>query len=268
MIRLPDKDLSEATLTALASYQQEVDGAGVYADQVTKAKAIWRNRSRNRPFDEVKSTLADMCWGPGRCGYCGDSAADEIEHIWPKDLYPQKTFVWSNYLYACGPCNGPKNNQFAIFPDAAPEQLTKLAHPETGPVQPPSGSSVLIDPRVEDPMQYLWLDVTGTFAFTPVEDDENTISWKRANYTINVLNLNSRDALIEARWLAYGRYRSRLFEYVTRMEDNGDEAQLQAIKEEIKREGHPTVWREMKRQQALIPELKALFDQAPQALNW
>lgn len=268
MIRLPDKKLSDATLAALANYQQEVDGAGAYAEQVAKAKDIWGARRRNRPFDEVKNVLTEMCSGARRCGYCEDSMADEVEHIWPKDLYPDRTFVWENYLYACGPCNGPKNNRFAILPDANPTQKKELSHPDAGPVPPPTGRPVLIDPRIEDPLQFLWLDVTGTFAFTPVEDDESTISWKRADYTIDVLNLNRRDALIEARRNAYGSYRSRLFEYVTRMENNEDEAQLQAIEQEIKREGHPTVWREMKRQQVFISELKDLFDRAPQTLNW
>lgn len=33
----------------------------------------------------------------------------------PKNMYPEKVFVWSNYLFSCGLCNGPKNNQFAVF---------------------------------------------------------------------------------------------------------------------------------------------------------
>jgi hypothetical protein len=32
--------------------------------------------------------------------------------------------------------------------------------------------------------------------------------------------------------------------------------------------GHPTVWREMQRQAQLIPELRRLFEQAPEALTW
>ena len=47
--------------------------------------------------------------------YCEDSVGDEVEHHRPKNLYPDHTFLWDNYLYACGPCNGPKNNRFAVF---------------------------------------------------------------------------------------------------------------------------------------------------------
>ena len=31
---------------------------------------------------------------------------------------------------------------------------------------------------------------------------------------------------------------------------------------------HPTVWREMQRQQQLMPELETLFSHAPEALTW
>jgi hypothetical protein len=31
---------------------------------------------------------------------------------------------------------------------------------------------------------------------------------------------------------------------------------------------HPTVWKEMQRQQPIIPTLKELFNLAPEALNW
>lgn len=42
-----------------------------------------------------------------------DSAADEVEHIAPKALFPERVFDWTNYIYACGPCNGPKSNRYS-----------------------------------------------------------------------------------------------------------------------------------------------------------
>ena len=50
--------------------------------------------------------------GARRCGYCEDSDGDEIEHIKPRDLYPEKTFAWENYLLACGQCNRSKSSRF------------------------------------------------------------------------------------------------------------------------------------------------------------
>lgn len=36
----------------------------------------------------------------------------------------------------------------------------------------------------------------------------------------------------------------------------------------LQRMQHPTTWKEMQRQQQFIPELKELFDLAPEALDW
>ncbi|MBX3729546.1 MAG: hypothetical protein KF858_10215 [Candidatus Sumerlaeia bacterium] len=37
--------------------------------------------------------------------YCEDSRATDIEHIRPKEHYPEVAFVWENYAYACNVCN-------------------------------------------------------------------------------------------------------------------------------------------------------------------
>jgi hypothetical protein len=117
MILLPDIALAEEAAAELRALQAEVDAAGSYADQVAEGKRLFelRNRRGNAIFDEVKRTLERMCAGARRCAYCEDSAADEVEHVRPKDLYPQVVFAWRNYVYACGPCNGPKGSHFAVL---------------------------------------------------------------------------------------------------------------------------------------------------------
>ena len=62
------------------------------------------------PLRRCEPALSAMCHGPRRCMYCEDSAADEVEHFRPTDLYPEFVFAWMNYLYACGPCNVRKKN--------------------------------------------------------------------------------------------------------------------------------------------------------------
>lgn len=95
-----------------------------------------------------------MCSGSRRCLYCEDSCADEVEHIKPQDLYPEFVFVWENYLYACGPCNGGKNNAFAVF-DPATGATIIVTRKRGDPVTPPAvGTDVFINPRTEDPLQY------------------------------------------------------------------------------------------------------------------
>lgn len=259
--------LEDATTTALARYQREIDSLDTHTKRSAKAKAIWPSRKQNRPFDDVKAKLIQMCPGARRCGYCEDSYADEIEHIWPKDIFPDRTFVWGNYLYSCGPCNGPKNNRFAVFSGNPRTKLDLI--PDTIPATgPPPGDPLLVNPRSEDPLQYLFLDIQDSFAFDPYADDENSEEYQRADYTIEILKLNQRDALITARKNAYGNYRARLTEYITKRDGRAPQAELDSLILGIQEEAHPTVWEEMKRQQATIPELKALFDQTPEALNW
>ena len=46
------------------------------------------------------------------------------------------------------------------------------------------------------------------------------------------------------------------------------EAELGILRDAITSSAHPTVWREMQRQQAVIDELRVLFLDVPEALNW
>ncbi len=269
MIALENRSLPDRTTAALAGFQREIDVQPSYPGQVAEAKRIWPLRRRNAPFAEVRATLSQMCSGARRCCYCEDSMADEIEHIWPKDFYPNRTFVWENYLYACGPCNGPKGNKFALFTASLANDFLVLEHPgNQTSIPPPPGDPVFINPRQEDPLNLLWLDVKDSFVFTPLDNDTASIAHRRARYTIDVLKLNTRDDLVTARRKAYGNYRARLREYISQRDNGASQAELAVLISSIQSEHHPTVWREMQRQQAGITELAELFAQAAEALAW
>lgn len=116
MIQLPtDITLSNRSLYWLREWQAAIDEKTTYAAQIVEAKAKWKSKRQRTSLKEVKEKLHQMCNATNRCVYCEDSYGDEIEHIYPKDIYPSKTFIWENYLYACGPCNGPKSNNFALI---------------------------------------------------------------------------------------------------------------------------------------------------------
>jgi uncharacterized protein (TIGR02646 family) len=267
MMRLLDTLLDAEVLTQLNTWQGVVDGAGDYAAQVTMAKSEFgkRNVKGNATFDAVKVALIEICSGAQRCCYCEDSCADEVEHLQPKDLYPQVVFVWDNYAYACGPCNSPKNNKFAVFVVGTGVK-TDVTRPHDAPVVAPiAGSSVLINPREEDPFDFMYLDVLGTFRFEPLEDDTSKQSYQRAAYTIELLGLNRRSYLVKARREAYGSYRARLKEYISKRNQGEDTEHYIAGIIDM---GHPSVWEAMVRFHARIPELKELFDDAPEALRW
>ena len=267
MLRPRDPGLDAKTAQGLDAYQGKVDGAGDYAEQVAAGKRFFSNYNRrgNRVFDVVRRTLEGRCFGVQRCGYCEVSVGDEIEHIRPKNLYPEQTFVWENYLLACGGCNRAKGGKFPIF-DGDGDLVNVARGRDASGLEPAPGTPALIDPRREDPLEFLALGIEDTFEFFPHED-LGYADKTRAEYTIKVLKLN-RDVLLRARRQAYGHYHARLVEYRDDRDAGASAARLEIMREAIRTCDHPTVWREMQRQQDDVPELRRLFAKVPEALQW
>ena len=265
MLYIEDAGLDPSTVRGLKRYQSEVDSAGTYPQRVTKGKELFsaRNRESNSVFRAVRARLREMCAGAQRRGYCEDSVGDEVEHIMPKDLYPERVFLWQNYLLACGRCNVGKSNKFAVI---VGWQLMDVTRRHGAPIRTPRrGDPGLINPRAENPLVYLDLELE-TFMFLPRED-LTVIDERRAQYTIEVLKLN-RDVLLEARREAYGAYRARLLEYRDLRNADAQDAKLSLLTDAVMSSSHPTVWREMQRQRTDIEELKDLFSAVPGAAHW
>lgn len=255
-----------ADLSRLLQYNQDkIDGESDYAKRVELADKEWGKKS-SRLSNGVREILTEMCAGSQRCMYCEDSCADEIEHISPKTFYPEYVFVWENYLYACGQCNGGKNNRFAIFLASGEDHEIPSRKKGDPIVQPPSGEPLFLNPFDEDPLVYLALDLTDTFELRPMPGLSPKLH-RRADYTCDVLRLN-RGVLKKARREAYDSYRARLREYVEDKRRPAPQIELDKLIHALQHMQHPTVWREMKRQQTRIPKLKELFDLAPEALEW
>lgn len=275
MIKLPDNIAPpKNVLDKLKKYQDDIDKLDSFTKKSDKAKSSFKskNTKKNKTFESVKVSLTKMCSGARRCVYCEDSVGDEVEHIRPKDLYPELCFVWENYVYACGNCNGPKSNKFAVFRDADGEFHDTSS--EKG-VQPPKGTDVMINPRIENPMDYCMLDLRGTFKFVIIKPN-GTKDHKKADYTFNeILRLNDqREFLREARKTAFGNYKARLYYYTKEKKHGASQSKLDAMIEQIKVEAHPTVWKEMQRYfskgflQTFDAELHQLFIESPEALTW
>lgn len=274
------KDLSpsQANLDKLKEFQDEIDALPTFEEQSSRAKDMFPNKNTktNKVFQDVKKSLTSMCNSTRRCVYCECSLGDEVEHIYPKDLFPDKCFDWNNYVYACGPCNGPKNNKFAIFKKPGGKFVEVNPPRGTPSSKPPNGEAVLINGRMENPLDYAILDLTGTFKFYPLAT-LNAKGKKRVEYTYNdVLRLNDgeREPIRQARENAFENYSARLFKYVAKKKAHASQAVLNKIIEGIKKEAHPTVWKEMQRYYKIDkldmvePELERLFDDAPEALTW
>ncbi len=266
MLQLTDKPLSAAAISRLKQYQDAVDAKATFPEKAAEGKKLFsvHNKKTDVAFKEVRKNLAEMSGGTIRCNYCEDSNANQVEHIYPKNYYPERCFSWDNYCYACGPCNQPKSDKFAIF-DTATDLEFNLENllPDT---QPQPGAALLIDPRQDEPLDFLFLDTSDTFKFVAFKDDPREI--RRADYTIEILGLNSRSYLVRARKVAFDNYRGRLFEYVNKKEAGIANATLTALADSLKSEHHQSVWREMIRQRSSHPEIDDLFNRAPEALTW
>lgn len=274
MIQLPRLSLDAKHAKQLDVYQGKVLVPPDYTNRVAEGKRLFSryNTKKNATFKHVKTVLTKMCSGPRRCSYCEDSVADEVDHIWPKDLYPERVFVWENFCYACGGCNGPKNDQFAVFVGASLTP-TPLSHPKPKKGRPApklkkpvTGRPVFLDPRQDDATQWLTLDILGTFEFV-VTAKAGTLEAERAKYTLATLGLN-RTPLPVAREQAFDGYRARLREYCEEKRAGAPTVRLERRRDALLRIGHPTVWVEMKRHHAKVPDLVPLFSQAPEALLW
>jgi uncharacterized protein (TIGR02646 family) len=120
------RSLSTSTMAVLSDLTQEVAAA---ADPKRQAGVLWKNKPA-LAFSEVRTTLKRMAGGRERCMYCEDNEGTDIEHFWPKSVYPDKAFSWANYLLACSHCNS--NCKRARFPttDGLPDLLDPTADEE------------------------------------------------------------------------------------------------------------------------------------------
>ncbi len=293
MINIISKNLSQKTLDFLAEKQQEVNNKTTFLKQKDRAKKSWDGKTGskkgNAAFTEIRTKLKEMNVGEGICNYCEQDTSTDIEHIFPKSLYPEKAFLWSNYLLACKRCNMDyKNANFAVFNPLGSANKEDLAQN----TQPPNEDALLINPRSENAMDFLRLDIIGnTFLLTPINRDTTSRNYQRGNYTQELLGLN-KEKLPQIRKNVKYNYIDKLERYskikVTTNFDELKEAShpmdrinennqfenekkqlLRGLEAYILNSPHPTVWKEIKRQIDKMPnKIQVLFAKVPEALRW
>ncbi|MCC4296625.1 HNH endonuclease family protein [Aurantimonas coralicida] len=278
MLKIIARPLPASAHMTLHGLQALIDAEPDYASKVTAAGRAWDTKTSTKAkaeaFRDVRQTLASMCLGPIRCAYCEDSLADEVEHIRPKTFFPEHVFAWENYLFACGPCNGPKGNRYGVVANGNVAEFVRTRKDPVTP--PPGGISALIDPRTEDPLDFLDLDLGGTtpdgidvpatFDFLP-KDTATEDARARAAFSIDVLGLN-REVMRVARENAFGGFSARLREYVIEKQDGASDARLKELRDNLLSTPHLTVFAEIRRQKAYLPNIQALFAFAPEAESW
>lgn len=278
MLLIQNINLPAEATAVITGLQGLVNQEANYPDRVVKAHKLWVSKnstaSKKSAFRTIRDTLSNMCIGSVRCSYCEDSLADEVEHIAPKNLFPQHAFQWNNYLFACGPCNGPKSNRHGVVVGGVVQEFTRN---KTDPiVPPPPGQFALINPRFEDPTLFLELDLGGvtpdgmvldaTFEFV-VREGLLPADSARAEFTITVLGLN-REVIRAARENAFGGFRARLREYVEARQAGILQNELDTLMRDILNTPHLTVFYEMRRQRSYLPQVDQFFSDAPEAIDW
>lgn len=250
----------------LTRWETELQSVASYPARVALAQEKWPSRRKTKTLKQVCLKLEEMCSGNRRCCYCEDSVADEVEHIQPKSLYPELTFTWHNYLYACGSCNTKKSNQYAIFIAGT---FTLLKPSNTAPSP---GNDVFINPRQDDPMDFLDLDLgqkidDGTFQYLPKYNLlQNSLDYQRSEYTIRILGLN-RDFLMAGRKSAALDFRARLYEYEQEKPRRSPQ-ELNQFKRDFQRHSYPSVWDHIKAQHQSIPVINHFFQKFPEIHHW
>jgi uncharacterized protein (TIGR02646 family) len=289
MIQLASNDLDKDVQQELDNLQRKVDNEITFAKKVQKAQSLWNSKGGVKgkaAFEKITTQLYQLCVYEGICNYCEQSEANDIEHIYPKSFFPDKTFQWENYLLACKQCNsGYKLDKCHVL-DADNELIVV----DRG-TEPLSKIGAFINPRVENPNGLMILNLM-TFKFDTLprlsKGDINKVK-----STLEILELNKRDTLIEARKSA-GRHYYEMLERLVRIlgaltkeelqdsltpyDDRFDFSQpLESLKEEIKisykkyigRYQHPSVWYSIKMIESKTNlRWRKIFDAIPDALTW
>lgn len=266
MILVGACDPMPSTRGLLATWQAEVDANRIpYSAHIEAADTEFSRRRTQVAFEPVTALLRAMCSGVTRCMYCQDSGGVDVEHYQPKAWYPELVFEWANFLLVCTRCNRKKSSSFPLFHPQPGVVFTPTRKKNVAPRRPPRGAHVLLNPRIDDPSQYLMLDLASTFYFVEL-GASGSADWLKAHHTIERLDLND-DALPRARRGAYQCFLSSLrCARAARLE--GNDAEVDRAREAVATSPCSVVWREMQRQHLSIPSLRDLFREVPDALAW
>jgi hypothetical protein len=119
-----------------------------------------------------------------------------VDHFYPIDIYPEKTFLWKNMLWSCGLCNRRKLARFPIDENGEP---------------------LIVNPTIRDPWSVLTLDtdtgvvssryIGGEIEFSPIGDA-----------TLEVFETINYEAVSEGRLRVIRRYLS-IFEEIAKEGD-------------------------------------------------
>lgn len=296
MIRLKSDliTLEDDIKSVLEKKQKTIDDLSTFIEKSNKAGKAWDSKGSPEIFKRIRKHLITLCVSVEVCNYCESNEGNDIEHIFPKKLFPNRTFLWKNYLLACQKCNSThKQDQFAIFDPLDSENVTEYISRQKVEITPATEDNAFINPHEENPMDFLWLELN-TCIFNIHPDfikNEKSRGFKKGEYTRRILKLNNRRSLVAGRKAARDEYLNLLKQYifVKKAKDFDDikravhcfpavneeipfiqEKQniIESIEKKIKSHRHPTVWHELVRQRESRSDLNSLFLEVPEVISW
>lgn len=296
MILLSPKPLNTQEQKHLNRLQTRVNAKPQGQARYKFAADLWQDRknknAHKRIWEAIERKLQHGGPIPGLCQYCEFDRNAATEHFFPKKTFPERAFHWVNYLRICYRCNsGYKGDKFAVFNPVGSDIVYHLPITRgTYPI-PPTNDAVLINPRTDNPQDFLMLDIS-TGIFLPIPGP-NSRDRARANYTIDLLHLNIDDDLLRYRRKALQGYLNKLDRYIKVKQASdfpsllyvlpfADQAivvqtnpfikeqqrLLDKLKMDMQDDLFPVAWREIVAQQNLIPQINDLFNAAPEAVSW
>ncbi|MBC7449818.1 MAG: hypothetical protein H7330_17350 [Hymenobacteraceae bacterium] len=288
MIQLRPATLEATALQYLAKVQTKIDQQPA-ANRATFARNRWEDKlgpnGAREAFTTIKDHLRALCVDTEGCNYCEGNEGRDIEHIYPKSFFPERAFQWDNYLLACKTCNTDfKKDKFAVFSPRGSAQIVDL---QQG-LAAPTDDAAFIDPRQDNPLDFLWLNLRLALPIFIVHPNLAVGSRAaiKAQKTLDILQLNARRRLAEERHAAYGEYLHYLAIYgnvigaatmpdLVRVEPYPRTVNVDApfeqeklriatsIWQKVLKHRHPTVWHELKRQRLVVRDADHLFRVAP-----
>jgi uncharacterized protein (TIGR02646 family) len=290
MLQLASETLPKHAADRLVYLQGEVNKQAGFAERAKRAESLWNGKTGSQvgkaAFEAITQKLISMCVSLEICNYCEQNEANDIEHIYPKSLFPALAFIWDNYLLACKQCNTAyKLDSFALLDgneDIAPiPRGTEPAH----------ANGAFINPRTENPADFMLLNL-GSYKFELMPGIDKKAANKARN-TLEILQLNERDQLVQSRKTA-AIYRYQRMELLVRILNANSIAEIDAMltpfdglldntlalselklqlkdsfKLDIQLHAHPSVWYAIQKIGSVTsPKWAAIFAAIPEALNW
>ena len=77
----------------------------------------YRDNGAEKPSDSLWTRFRDCLRSRfhGICGYCEeevDQSNASVDHFMPKSKFPELVYEWSNWVFACQPCNQSKGDKW------------------------------------------------------------------------------------------------------------------------------------------------------------